>query len=191
MGRSREQAAVLEWLPVLSLASVLCLPLQKRPWDPESDFWEATTPRAVRSDTALPNAEKGESCGVARMLQQFRGWCAASLEAWWRCREKTRSFRQVSESSVPWVHILWYSWYHSGLKKQVAKDCMHRLLMMAGETGGCWPGWELMVTSSGFWSSSCPCFLPTVRAGGWSAWEACLLPVVWISEQAFVITPYT
>lgn len=65
MGRLREQAAVLDWLPVRSLASFPCPLLQSRPPAPDCDFWKPTTPAAVRSDSALPNTGKDVSCGAA------------------------------------------------------------------------------------------------------------------------------
>lgn len=81
---SRNQAAVLERLPVCLWPPSYALCCKRRPWTLESDFWEATTPRAVRS--AHPNIREDESCWDACVLLQW-GWCATGLKTWWQCRD--------------------------------------------------------------------------------------------------------
>lgn len=64
-GEVEEQAAVLEWLPVVSLASFLCPVLQKRLRALKSDFWEPTAPVTARSESGLPHAGKDRGYGAA------------------------------------------------------------------------------------------------------------------------------
>lgn len=73
------------------IASVLMLPsyalcCKRRPWTLESDFWETTIRRALRTDSAHPNAREDESCWAVWVLLQS-GRCAAGLERWWQLRE--------------------------------------------------------------------------------------------------------
>lgn len=75
-GEVEEQAAVLEWLPVLSLASFLCSLLQKRPQSLKSDFWEPIAPVTVRRERKVVSLMQGKT-GATRLHQlQQQGWCA-------------------------------------------------------------------------------------------------------------------
>lgn len=79
-GRLREQAAVVEWWPVLSLASFLCRLLKRRLWALESVFWEPTAPVAVWTGSALPHAGKDQSYRAGVLLSSLRNMEPASRE---------------------------------------------------------------------------------------------------------------